>query len=176
MVTHCSSSILLDQRAGTTVVTAFPDVGSCGSRKEHMCVHITCFLKVTLGSTFHQLQQATKTGSWRAEWAAVLTFYPAQYDRRVGAEQMKHEGSGLALLLLGYFSPPERHLTMVTKENFIVQLVMKGKQICWQQSWDCKMEWDWYFAFDWWIRYSSVGLKPESAGMWKEDEGGRVPL
>lgn len=44
----------------TTVVTAFPDVGSCSSLKDHMHVHILYFPKVALGSTFHQLQQATK--------------------------------------------------------------------------------------------------------------------
>lgn len=49
---------------------------------------------------------------------------------------------GLALLLLGCFNPPtppKRHLTMVTKEDFIDQLVTKGKQICWQQSWGCEV-------------------------------------
>lgn len=94
MVTPCSSSVLVAQRAGTTVVAAFPDVGNCGSLQEHMRVRVTCFPKVALGSTFHQLQQATKMGRWRAERAAVLTFYPAQCDSRVGAGQPKPEGSG----------------------------------------------------------------------------------
>lgn len=40
---------------------------------------------------------------------------------------------GLALLLLGCFKPKKRQLTVVTKDNLIEQLVMKGKQFCWQQ-------------------------------------------
>lgn len=59
-----------------------------------MYVHVTCFLKVTLGPTFRYLQQAAKMRSCRAEQAAVLTFYRAHCDSRVGAGQLKLEGSG----------------------------------------------------------------------------------
>lgn len=72
-----------------TVVTAFPDVGSCSSPKEHMHVHIPCFPKVALGSTFHQLQQAAKQ-EVGDQWAAVLICSPVQE----GAGQPKHEGGG----------------------------------------------------------------------------------
>lgn len=76
-----------------TVVTAFPDVGSCSSLKEHMHVHIPCFPKVALGSTFHQLQQAAKQ-EVGDQWAAVLIFSPVQRSGQEGAGQPKHEGGG----------------------------------------------------------------------------------
>lgn len=77
----------------TTVVTAFPDVGSCSSLKDHMHVHILCFPKVTLGSTFHQLQQATKQ-EVEEQWTAVLIFCPVQCGGQEGAGRLKHEGDG----------------------------------------------------------------------------------
>lgn len=72
-----------------TVVTAFPDVGSCHSLKDHMHVHVLCFPKVALGSTFHQVQQATKQ-EVEEQWAAVLTFCPVQCSGQEGAGQLKH--------------------------------------------------------------------------------------
>ena len=70
----------------------------------------------------------------------MLVFSPARCGSRVGAGQPSW-AVGLALLLLGWFNPQKPRLTTVTKENFTEQLVMKGKQICWQQSWGCEVEW-----------------------------------
>lgn len=58
-----------------------------------MHVHILCFPKVTLGSTFHQLQQATKQ-EVEEQWTAVLIFCPVQCGGQEGAGQLKHEGDG----------------------------------------------------------------------------------
>lgn len=63
---------------------------------------------------------------------------------------------------------------MVTKENFIEQLVMKWKQICWQQYGVVK--WDEVNTFHLISEWDIPQLKPESAGMWKDDEGRRVLL
>lgn len=58
---------------------------------------------------------------------------------------------------------------MVTKENFTEQLVMKGKQICWQQ---CEVvKWDGVNTLHLISEWDIPQLKPESAGTWKEDEG-----